>query len=130
MASSMVLALACVLSTVAPAVADEAAATSPASPAPAPPAPAAPAPAPFAPAAVDLELTPPPPAPPPTASAVTVAKAPASPAKPRRHLYQRWLFWTVAGGLVAGTVAITYAVSRPPPAPYTGNLVPGVFTFP
>jgi hypothetical protein len=118
-----VLALACVLPRAAPAVADEAAATSPA--------PEASAPAPVAPpATVDLQLGPPRPVPPPSANAVTVATAPAPPAKPRRYLYQHWLFWTVAGGLVAGTVAITYAVTRPPPAPYYGNVNPGVFIFP
>ena len=62
-------------------------------------------------------------------SRVPAATATAS-AKPRRPLYRRWWFWTIAGGVFTAVVATTYAVTRPPPTPYFGNGQPGVIDFP
>ena len=45
-------------------------------------------------------------------------------------LYRRWAFWAVAGALVAGAAVLTYAVTRPAPTPYNGNIQPGVITLP
>jgi hypothetical protein len=50
--------------------------------------------------------------------------------KPHRPLYRSWVFWTVTGALVAGTVALTYAATRPAPVPYYGNLPPQLITLP
>jgi hypothetical protein len=80
------------------------------------------------------------PAPLPAAIAPPVATAPAvvsqradeppHPKPHRRYLYESWLFWSVAGALVAGSVLVTYAVTRPGPTPYYGNTTPPIFTFP
>jgi hypothetical protein len=49
---------------------------------------------------------------------------------PSTPLYRRWAFWAVAGALVVGAAALTYAVTRPAPTPYSGNVQPGVITLP
>jgi hypothetical protein len=41
---------------------------------------------------------------------------------PRRPLYKNWVFWTVAGSLVALAVVVTIAVTRDPPPAYPGTL--------
>jgi len=61
--------------------------------------------------------------------AVTAPAADATPAKVRSPLYKDWRFWAVAGSLFVGSVATTYAVTRPGPPAYTGNAPPYYVTF-
>jgi hypothetical protein len=49
---------------------------------------------------------------------------------PSVPLYRHWAFWAVAGALVVGAAVLTYAVTRPAPTPYDGNIQPGVITLP
>jgi hypothetical protein len=79
------------------------------------------------PAAVDPEV----PDHPSTATATLRATPRSEPAgKPRPPLYRRWVFWAVAGTLVLGAAAITYAAARPAPEPYYGNFTTQVIRLP
>jgi len=62
--------------------------------------------------------------------AVPSVTAAAAPAKARRPLHKDWWFWAIAGSLFAATVATTYAVTRPEPLPYRGNIYPYVIAVP
>ena len=62
-----------------------------------------------------------------TRSPLTRAPATATPSIP---LYRRWAFWAVAGALVVGAAGLTYAVTRPAPTPYYGNVQPGLINLP
>jgi len=61
---------------------------------------------------------------------VTADAADAAPAKARRPLHKDWRFWAIAGSLFVATVATTYAVTRPEPLPYRGNIYPYVIAVP
>ena len=62
--------------------------------------------------------------------AATVHAADAAPVTARRPLYKDWRFWAIAGSLFVATVATTYAVTRPEPLPYRGNVYPFVIAVP
>ena len=62
--------------------------------------------------------------------AVTALAADAAPVKARRQLHKDWRFWAIASSLFVATVATTYAVTRPEPLPYRGNVYPYVVTVP
>ena len=78
----------------------------------------------------------PPPAPPPPvarmpldrSAAPALLEAPA-PSPPRTPLYKRWQFWLIAGGAFATAVGMTIAVTRPGPAPYSGNAPPYIISI-
>ena len=61
---------------------------------------------------------------------VTANAADAAPAKARRPLHKDWRFWAIAGSLFVATIATTYAVTRPEPLPYRGNIYPYVIALP
>jgi len=62
--------------------------------------------------------------------ALVAAPAPRDKAQERTPLHKRWQFWAIAGGLFATAIAVTVAVTRPGPRPYTGNAGPFFVTFP
>ena len=64
------------------------------------------------------------------ATPALVAPPRAASAKQRPPLQKRWQFWVIAGGLFATSIAVTVAVTRPGPQPYTGNVMPYIITFP
>jgi hypothetical protein len=92
--------------------------------------PLAPAAGPSASASVPAAVDPESPGQPPPATAVQSAPRLDPGGTPHRPLHRRWGFWAVAGALVLGAVAITYAASRPGPEPYYGNLSPQVIVLP
>ena len=61
---------------------------------------------------------------------VTATAADIAPVTARRQLYKDWRFWAIAGSLFVATAATTYAVTRPEPLPYRGNVFPYVVTVP
>jgi hypothetical protein len=58
-----------------------------------------------------------------------IVAAPGRAQPEQRPLYKRWSFWVIAGGLLATTIVVTIAATRPGPNPYTGNAPPYSITF-